>query len=154
MTAPKKLLSPEETAELASQNWNQGYYCAESVLAAVAASQGIESELIPKIATAFCSGLAQTNGPCGAMTGGVMGLSLCEGREDVRDGREKIYRKTQRLVDSFKSQFGDTHCTKLLQLQLGTSEASQEYAARNLSVQCEGYVREAARLAVELIQEG
>ncbi|MEJ2757741.1 MAG: C-GCAxxG-C-C family protein [Anaerolineales bacterium] len=154
MSAPNKLLSPEETAELAAKNWKAGYYCAESVLAAVATSQGIESELIPKIASAFCSGLAQTNGPCGAMTGGVMGLSLCEGRMDARDGREKLYQKTQRLVDSFSGQFGDTYCTKLLQLQLGTREASQEYAARNLSVQCEDYVREAARMAVELIQEG
>lgn len=154
MFGPKMHLSPEETADLAAQNWNRGYYCAESVLAAVAASQGIESELIPKIATAFCSGLAETGGPCGAMTGGVMGLSLCEGREDVLDEREKVYRKTQHLVDAFQTQFGDTHCTKLLQLQLGTPEASQEYAKRNLHVRCENYVREAARLTVELIQKG
>jgi len=154
MPAPNERLTPEEIAELAARNWNQGYYCAESVLAAVAVSQGIESELIPKIATAFCSGLAQTNGPCGAMTGGVMGLSMCEGREDAEDGREKLYQKTQRLVGAFEARFGETHCTNLLQLQLGTPEASQEYAARNLSVQCEGYVREAARLAAELIQEG
>ena len=154
MPTPKKQFSPEETAELAAQKWGQGYYCAESVLAAVAESQGIESELIPRIATAFCSGLAQTNGPCGAMTGGVMALSMCEGREDVQDGREKLYQKTRHLVGSFEARFGNTHCTKLLKLQLGTPEASQEYADRGLSVQCEGYLREAARLAAELIQEG
>ncbi len=154
MSSPKQQLSPEETAELAAEHWREGYYCAESVLVAVAASQGIESELIPKIATAFCSGWAETNGPCGAMTGGVMGLSLCEGRANVGDGREKLYQKTQRLVQTFEAQFGNTNCTKLLQLQLGTPEASREYAARNLNVQCEGYVREAARLAVSLIAEG
>lgn len=154
MSSFKMQFSPEESAELAAQHWNSGYYCAESVLVAVAASQGIESELIPKIASAFCSGWAETNGPCGAMTGGVMGLSLCEGRANVQDGREKLYQKTQRLVQSFEAQFNNTHCTKLLQLQLGTPEAKEAYATRGLHVQCEGYVREAARLAVTLIAEG
>lgn len=147
-------LTPEETAELAAENWRTGYYCAESVLAAIATSQGIESDLIPKIASAFCSGLAETNGPCGAMTGGVMGLSMCEGRGDIHADRTRLYEKTQQLVQTFEGQFGSTQCTQLLQLQLGTPESKAEYQARNLNIRCEGYVREAARLAAELIREG
>ena len=46
------------------------------MLAAVAAHKGIESDLIPRIATVFCSGQAQMGGQCGALTAGLMaGLS-------------------------------------------------------------------------------
>ena len=40
--------------------FDAGYYCAEAVLLAVAKHNGIESPLIPAIATGFCSGLSRT----------------------------------------------------------------------------------------------
>lgn len=48
-----------------------GLYCAGGVLKTIADQAGIESNLIPAIATGLCSGLARTCGPCGALTGGV-----------------------------------------------------------------------------------
>jgi C_GCAxxG_C_C family probable redox protein len=98
--------------------------------------------------------LSETNGPCGALTGAVMALSMGGGRTSVQDGREALYAKTKLLVAAFEIKFGAKNCTGLLQFQLGTPEASADYRARGLNRQCEGYVREAARLAVELLQEG
>lgn len=41
---------------------------------------GIESDLIPRLATAFCSGVSRTCGDCGALIGAIMGVSLALGR--------------------------------------------------------------------------
>jgi C_GCAxxG_C_C family probable redox protein len=137
--------------EKAVRFWNDGYYCAESVLMSAAKWQGIDSELIPKIATGFCSGVAQTGGMCGALSGAVMGLSIVHGRGENQEDRAVLYEKTQKLVAAFGTSFGSTNCSQLLQLDLGTEQGQADYQSRNLNPQCEGYVREAARLVEELL---
>jgi C_GCAxxG_C_C family probable redox protein len=72
--------------------FDQGYYCAESVLLAVSDHYGIQSPWIPKIATGFCSGVARTGGLCGAYTGAVMAVNLFSGRETPKTSLEKNFR--------------------------------------------------------------
>ena len=57
------------------------------MLLSAAEHQGIESDLIPKIATGFCSGVAQTGGMCGAYSGAVMALSMVHGRDAAAAAR-------------------------------------------------------------------
>ncbi len=122
-------------------------------MAAVAAQQGIESDLIPGIATAFCSGLSETGGTCGALTGGILALSMARGRRSTDDGREALYQHTRALISGFEQKFGAARCPDLIHIQLGTPEASAEYQARGLSTQCEQYIREVTEAAVSLLQE-
>lgn len=121
-------------------------------MAAVAANQNIESDLIPKIATAFCSGVAQTGGTCGALNGAILGLSMVHGRTGKDNNRELLYKKTQILINSFQEHFEHLTCPELIQLDLGKPGAGEEYQARGLSKQCEQYVRTATQLAVEMLQ--
>ncbi|GBD95663.1 MAG TPA: C_GCAxxG_C_C family protein [Nitrospirae bacterium] len=65
--------------------FDSGYYCAENVLLAIAESQGIQSDLIPKIATGFCSGISRTCGMCGALSGAIMSLNLLYGRSSPEE---------------------------------------------------------------------
>jgi C_GCAxxG_C_C family probable redox protein len=122
------------------------------VLLAAAHQQGIESDLIPKIATGFCSGVAQTGGMCGALSGAILALSMVHGRGTNGDDRTFLYEKIKKLVWAFEDQFGSDNCSQLLDLDLGTEQGQAEYKARNLYPQCEGYVREAARLVGELMK--
>ncbi len=50
------------------------------MLLAVAESEGIQSDFIPKIATGFCGGVSRTCGMCGAVSGGIMAIGLFAGR--------------------------------------------------------------------------
>src|ERR1035437_7041682 len=86
----------------AEEFFASGLYCAESVVLALAKAQGIESDLLPKVATAFCSGMARTCGPCGALTGAMMGLSLGLGRSDITGTVQPSYTATQRLIQEFE----------------------------------------------------
>jgi C_GCAxxG_C_C family probable redox protein len=62
----------EQASQRSIELFTSGYFCAESVLMAIAESQGIQSDLIPKIATGFCSGIARTGSICGAVCGAIM----------------------------------------------------------------------------------
>jgi C_GCAxxG_C_C family probable redox protein len=120
---------------------------------AAAIQQGIESVLIPKIATGFCSGVAQTGGMCGALSGGIMALSMVHGRGTNGDGRELVYEKTHRLVREFEEKFGTRNCSVLLELDLGTEEGREAYKERNLYPRCEGYVSEVGVVVEKLLAE-
>ena len=103
------------------------------------------------MATAFCSGLAETGGLCGALTGGILALSLVQGRRTNGDTREKLYANTRKLIQEFEERFENKNCPDLIHLQLGTPEASAEYQARGLKPQCEQYIRQLTRQTVELL---
>lgn len=78
---------------------------------------------------------------------------MVQGRGSQEDNREVVYRNTQKLVAAFKENFEHLKCPDLLQLQLGTPEASTIYRERGLNKQCEGYVHFVTKMAVELLQE-
>jgi C_GCAxxG_C_C family probable redox protein len=121
------------------------------VLLAAAEHLGIDSDLVPKIATGFCSGVARTGGMCGALSGAVMALSMHEGREGEGYDHTELYEKIQQLVESFETKFGSTNCAQLLGLELGSEQGQVEYQQRNLNQQCAKYVGEAGRLVEALL---
>ncbi|MCR6628971.1 MAG: C-GCAxxG-C-C family protein [Magnetospirillum sp.] len=135
----------------AIQRFKEGLYCAESVLATLASRLGIDNPQVPAIATGFCSGLSQTAGPCGALTGAVMGLGLAFGRNDGTGSVQRTYEAVQTLVERFTEEFGATGCADLLGCHLGTAEGRQTFTDNKLHRRCMTYTGRAAELAAQLI---
>src|SRR5512144_2594809 len=104
----------------AEESFASGLYCAESVVLALATAQGIESELLPKMATVFCSGMSRTCGTCGALTGAMMGVSLALGRSESSKSVQPSYAAAQRLIQEFEREFGTRNCSELLGCDLNT----------------------------------
>src|SRR5512136_2225690 len=88
----------EQATQSSLELFKSGYFCAESVLQAIAEDLGIQSELIPKIASGFCSGIARTGGMCGAVSGAIMGINLAAGRSSPSESIEPSYALTQKLI--------------------------------------------------------
>ena len=86
----------------------------------MAEHQGIHSDLIPRIATGLCSGIARTGGMCGAVSGAILGIGLGVGRDSSTGSVEVCYALTQELVSRFENQFGTTNCRQLLGCDLAT----------------------------------
>jgi len=82
-----------------------------------------------------------------------MAVSMLEGRRTTQDSRERVYAITRQLISTFQENFQHTTCPDLLQLQLGTPEASAEYQSRGLHSQCEQYIRLITHTAVKLLKE-
>ncbi len=139
--------------KLAQSHFDSGLLCAESVVAAIAEFQGLDDKLPSKMATAFCSGMARTCGPCGALSGAVMGVSLALGRDSKIESVDKIYGATQELVKRFESEFGAKDCHNLLGYDIGTTEGMAQFRSLNLRSNCINYTGKAAEIAVEVISK-
>ena len=145
-------MSTNEVARQSARYFDQGFFCAESVLLAVSNHYGIHAAWLPKIATGFCSGVARTGGLCGAYSGAVMAISLLTGRQSPSDPLEPTYRAVDELTERFVEQFGATGCRQLIGCRLNTPEGQRYFNENNLIVQCREYTQAAAVMALEIIQ--
>ena len=123
------------------------------MLLALAEQQGIQSDVIPQIATGFCGGLSHTGGLCGAVSGAVMGIGLALGRKAPEDSRERLSAAVPSFLGRFRAQFGSLDCPELIACDLGTPEGQAKFHAENRHHDCNQFVAEAARLAAALIEQ-
>jgi C_GCAxxG_C_C family probable redox protein len=118
---------------------------------AVAESQGIESDLLPKIATGFCSGLAHTGGLCGALSGAIMGLNLLTGRNEPNASTEENYAFVGALIEHFEEKFGSINCRTLTGVNLGTPQGLAEFREKNQIDHCLNYAEGATHMVLSLV---
>ena len=133
--------------------FKSGFYCAESVLMAIAESQGIHSDLIPRIATGFCSGISRTGGMCGAVSGAIMGINLVTGRNSPAESLELNYALIQKLISRFEKENGPANCRQLIGCDLSTDAGQRYFVENHLIDSCHKYAGDATRIALSLIAE-
>ena len=139
--------------EQSKEYFNSGLLCAESVLLAVTGYKGVENELIPRIATGFCSGMARTCGNCGAVSGGILAINVFFGRDKPKTPYDVNYKLVSTFLRSFEEQFGSINCQGLLGCDLGTEEGQKYFWDNGLKTKnCDRYVETAVRMALELIE--
>ena len=141
--------APQRSLEL----FRSGFFCAESVLLAIAESQGIQSDLIPKIATGFCSGISRTGGMCGAVSGAIMGIGLVAGRVSPDESIETSYALVQKLIGRFEEQYGSVNCRQLIGCDLASEAGQRYFMENNLMERCLQCAADATRLAISLLAE-
>lgn len=127
--------------------------CAESVFQAVAEGLGVDSPLVPRAATCFCSGLSRTDGLCGAFSGGVLALGLALGRETGRDDLEAPYEAVHEYRGFFLSGFGHINCTHICGCRLDTDEGRKAFGPSGAKARCLDVVEQAAAQVVRILQE-
>ena len=153
MTAMKTMTS-SQVAERSEALFQQGFCCAESVLQAIAESRGIQSELIPKIATGLCGGIGRTGGVCGAVSGGVLGINQVAGRNHPSQSPDDNHRLVRHSLAQFERQFGTITCERLIGCRSDTPEGQQFFKENKLREQkCQGFVKEAAEMASAIIEQ-
>lgn len=124
------------------------------MLLAVAEKHGIQSDIIPGIATGFCGGMARTNGLCGALIGGIMALGILFGRKSPEESHYKIYSLTERLVHDFESHFGSRVCADLLGCDISTPEGEEVFYKEKLGETfCRDVTVKTAELVARVIED-
>jgi C_GCAxxG_C_C family probable redox protein len=153
LAIPCKDLSLEETAK---RHFNSGFNCAESVLLSVnselnAASEG--DHVIPRLATGFGGGIGRNGDVCGALTGGVVAVSLAFGRDKPEESREPCYSAVNQFYSDFRAKFGSCKCRELTNLNMKPPERSKAYSAEVHEEVCNPIVAWAARRVYDLVKE-
>ena len=137
-----------QVAQRSEELFQQGFCCAESVLQAIAESRGIKSELIPKIATGLCGGIAKTGGICGAVSGGVLAINMLAGRNSAGQSSEANVRLVRALLSEFETKFGTTNCERLIGCRLDTPEGQRFFKENKLrEKKCQMFTKGAAGMA-------
>jgi C_GCAxxG_C_C family probable redox protein len=121
-------------------------------LLSVSESKGIKSDIIPRISTGFCGGLARTCGICGAVSGAIMAINLFYGRSLPNEPYDKSYIPVQKMINIFENKFGSTNCKALIGLDLGTEEGRKKFLSENKVEQCRNFTEEATRIAMSIIE--
>ncbi|WP_407279104.1 C-GCAxxG-C-C family protein [Aromatoleum evansii] len=135
--------SAQSKAEAA---FDGGLYCAESVVRALVGTAE-EADLLTRAATGFCSGVARTCGPCGALSGGIIGIGHVLGRAHADRPVAAAYGAVQDLVEEFERIFGARDCDRLLGCNLGSAEGQAMFRERQLHRRCREFTARAAELA-------
>lgn len=141
----------EEIGTRAKGLFDSGMFCAESILQAVAENAGIESQLIPRIATGLCSGVARTKGMCGAVSGAIMALGLIFGRDNADVTVDATYIKIREFLDAFEKQYGSLNCFDITGCDLSTEAGRLIFKESGMRIKCSGITGEAARIAARII---
>jgi len=139
--------------KVAEKRFEDGFNCAQAVFSAFSVKDGVPEELALKAAAAFGAGIARRAEACGAVTGALMAIGLRYGATDAGDqtSKEKTYALAQEIMRRFESLHGSIECRKLLGIDLSTPEGMAEAKKKKVhSTVCPAFVRDAARLVVEL----
>jgi C_GCAxxG_C_C family probable redox protein len=133
--------------------------CTRSVLYALEAHLHLGDGQALRASTALAAGVARMGETCGALTGGIMGIGLVAGSEDLAD--IQAYRDAMQasygMYRRFKEELGSTICFDIQKGLLGRSfdfkkdeEAEQWYRSGGLE-RCPMVCAIAARIAADII---
>lgn len=102
--------------ELAISMHDRGFACSQAVVAAFAGHLGMPPATAARIACGFGGGIGRLGASCGAITGGVMALSLALGSEKPEDQDAKLgtYSVVADFVRGMEAFAGAADCRSLL----------------------------------------
>ncbi len=135
--------------------YQQGYTCAQSILASFARRYGLQQDLAFRIGEPFGAGTSCTGDMCGAVTGAILVLGLQYGSILNSDdaARSRTYQRVHDLIHRFQEVHGSIQCTDLLGYNLSDPEQFQTVWRKGLFIQlCPIFVRDVAQILSELLE--
>lgn len=138
--------------EIAKQNFENGYNCAQAVLLAFCDELGFDQKTAKMLAAPFGGGMGRLREVCGTVSGMFMVLGLAMGNKE----KSVIYNNVQTLAEKFKADNGSIICRDLLGLRINgkddptPQERTKEYYK---SRPCSELCRYAADLVDEFLKE-
>ncbi|HYA22330.1 MAG TPA: C-GCAxxG-C-C family protein [Thermoproteota archaeon] len=137
------------------QNSPEGrpYNCCESVLLTLAEYLGVESNLVPRIATCVGAGFSLNGLTCGTISGAAMAIGLKHGRNSNVESPQTAWRKTDEFIEIFREKWGAVTCRELTGLNVKTPEGMKEYLRSVHDYACTDRVRFAVKEAMAILEE-
>jgi C_GCAxxG_C_C family probable redox protein len=137
------------------QNFPEGrpYNCCETVLLALAEHLGVESNLIPKIATGVGAGFSLNGFTCGCISASAIAIGLKYGRTSSRESPQVAWKRVDRFIAAFRDRWGAVTCRELTGLDVKTAEGMREYLRSVHDYACTERVKFAVKKAIDILEE-
>ena len=139
---------------IAVNKFKEGYNCTQSVVFSYADKLNISNDFALKLANGFGAGMGRKQEVCGAVSGGILVLSMIYGRGENEDKekQEVIYSKVRELIDRFKKKHNTINCKLLLEgCELLTSEGQEIFKSKNMIEKCYEFVNSIEIILEEII---
>jgi C_GCAxxG_C_C family probable redox protein len=135
--------------------FEQGFNCAQAILAVYAEQFELNRETALKLACGFGGGMrmAQT---CGAVAAAFMVIGLKYGQDKVQDKEAKAitYSLVEEFAEKFESRNGSVMCKELLGCDISTPDGMKTARERDLFVSfCPRMVRDTAEIIEQMLSE-
>jgi C_GCAxxG_C_C family probable redox protein len=116
---------PRDPRDVAVEQFDRGYTCAEAMLLALAPAGAAEPQ---RAGAAFGGGIARRGLTCGCLTGCAVAVGLRLGRTspDDTEAKEMVYRVVNSVSRRFEEAFGTLECRKLTGLDFGVENPQEE----------------------------
>jgi len=112
---------------------------------------GVESPLIPRIATGFGGGFGLMGSLCGVLTGSVMAIGLKFGRNDMKDRQALLTTnaKVRKFLDRFETEFGSTDCARLAGYRIVDKEEWKKWVDSGGVKRCNAMLRRTVQIMLD-----
>lgn len=147
----------EGKGELAKSLFEQGYNCAQSVVAAFAQEMGMDTKTAARLVCGLGGGVGRQREICGAVSGMAVVAGFLYGYDTPGDeeGKRRTYEMVQLLSARFREKNGSILCRELLgeegkDTNFVPSARTAEYYARR---PCPGLIFCAGQLLEEYCRE-
>jgi C_GCAxxG_C_C family probable redox protein len=141
----------------ASDYFQHGFNCSQSVFTVFSTDFGISEDNSLKIACAFGAGMARQQYICGAVTGALMAIGLKYGKalHDEESKKAETYKKTIEFFEKFKKLNGTISCKDLLHgLDMNNSDDYARIKELGLfDTLCKKYVEDAVSITEQIMHE-
>jgi C_GCAxxG_C_C family probable redox protein len=134
--------------------FRRGFTCSAAVFSTFSGELGLDEDTAKKAACGFGGGISHTGNICGAVSGGILAISLRYGK--TREGDDAATEKTRdtvrRFIEEFRQRNGSINCTELLAHDL--SNPVDLARARELGLfktKCPALVRDAAGILENML---
>jgi C_GCAxxG_C_C family probable redox protein len=143
----------EQSAGIAAEHFDQGFNCAQSVLAAFTSHLGLSESQALKLASPFGGGIARRGQVCGAVSGALLVLGLARG-SDTPAGKEAAYQMAQEFLKCFEDRHASILCRDLLGCDISTPEDFQRARQQGLfSTTCPQFVLDGVDIVQSMLAE-
>lgn len=140
-------------ADSAAALLDQGFNCAQSVLAAFVPQLGLDEHQALRLASPFGGGMSRRGEVCGAVSGALMVLGLAQG-SDTPAGKEISYRLGQDFLQGFEAKHHTVLCRELIDCDISTPEGLQQARSRGVfKALCPVFVRDAAEITQAVLEK-
>lgn len=113
-----------------------------------------QSDVIPRIASAFAGGIGNTGAVCGAVAGAVMAIGLMKERGDTMEEMLRTLAVAREFRRRFEAEMGTMNCRELTGADLTTPEGIEQFMGSDIPrTVCFPAVGSAYRIVVDLLKE-
>ncbi|MBU8871862.1 MAG: C-GCAxxG-C-C family protein [Gemmatimonadales bacterium] len=143
-----------ERIKIATEMFDEGFNCAQAILAAFGPGLGVDRQTALKLGSPLGGGLSRTGGTCGAALGSLLILGLRHGHVDIDDDEQSdlCRAETQEFLRRLGVKRGGTTCPEILNADLSQPGELERAKDEDLfEKSCPHAVREAAEILVELL---